>query len=125
MAYRMLAKLTWQRIAVLAACVLISAGSAGWIAANAEHCVYRPNEFGICGNYQTALAAMRTQPVDLVALALMGFAAIALGTLLFTLHKTEKRLSETNDKMREAQRLQTGSNLRMQATNIEFRKPRR
>ena len=116
-------KVTWQRVAVLAACLLISAGTAGWIAANAEHCVYRPNEFGICGNYQSALAAMRyfTHPVDLVALTLMGFAAIALGAVLFMLHKANMSLSETDDKLREAHANQTAANLRIQASNIEFR----
>ena len=119
-------KVTWQRVAVVAACLLISAGATGWIAANAEHCVYRSNEFGICGNFQTVVAALRfVRNLEPVEATLMVLVAIALGAVLFALHKANKSLRETNDKLREADRHQTAANLRMQATNIEFRKTRR
>jgi len=42
----------------------------------------------------------------------MALVAIALGALLFTLHKTNKSLGETSEQIREAHRRQTPSNLR-------------
>jgi hypothetical protein len=125
-ACRMPARVTWHRVTILAVCLLIGACAAGWIAATTEYCAYHPHEFEICGAHQTATATrLFAGNVEPVALGLMGFVVIALGALLFMLHKTNKSLSETNDKTREAHRRQTASNLRMQATNIEFRHQRR
>jgi hypothetical protein len=117
----MLTKNVWRRITFLGVALLVGAGITGWIAANAEYCSYRPNVFGVCG----AIAAMRNfmEPVDLVSLAPMALVAIALGALLFKLHKTNVSLGETSEQIREARKLQTAANLRMQAANVNLQQP--